>query len=87
MKLKRGPGAGSRHAPNEDHPWIVGNEAQFQEFKNTAHRTSLFRDIPSTKEQAKRSMKTLDQIIRGEKGPMGARWALKNKPPMRMVDR
>lgn len=82
MKLKRGPGAGSRHAPNTDHPWIMTNDADYKEFKNTAHRTAPFRAPPSTREQALLSMKRLDDIIRGTKGPMGARWALKNKPPL-----
>lgn len=78
MEFRRGPGAGSRHLPNLDHPWIRDEDKSFR--KQVAKTVSA--------KDPRSAVKKLDQdIIKGDKGPMGARWALKHRPPMLRGDR
>jgi len=60
------------HGQDPNHPWFRANGIQLA--KNT---------VIQRRKGTGQVLRTIDAIIRGEKGPMGARWALHNKPPLR----
>lgn len=61
------------HTPAVDHPYVKANDSTF--------RQRMYALI--SKDDPENAVRKYDAMIRGEEGPMGARWALKNRPVWR----